>query len=122
MSGQSQYRNLHDLPNVWVRVVNLGSELRWAIDHVFLPPQLPQNGNDLHLPSHETALLYAVSNSLLHFKWHLDPEMRDPGVHDAIEAARLAIRRLNELRQKTGFVDEERLKTEIIRTMKGEGK
>ena len=83
----------------------LPGDLQYAIYHVFLPPNLPQTGDDPQAVSHETVLLAVVSDALRRFICYVDP-----GVQDAIDAGYFATLRLRDLRDSSGFVSEEKLR------------
>jgi hypothetical protein len=82
-----------------------GGEIQYAIQHVFLPPNLPQSGDDPQAVAHETVLLAIVSDALQGFSSFVNP-----GVKDAIDAAHCAIRRLCDLRDDCGFTNERMLR------------
>lgn len=82
-----------------------GDEIQYAIQHVFLPPNLPQSGDDPQSVAHETMLLAIVEGALRDFS-----SCVDPGVKDAIDAAYHGIHLLRNLRDRCGFANEGKLR------------
>jgi len=82
-----------------------GGEIEYAIQHVFLPPNLPQSGDDPQAVAHETMLLVIVSDTLQRFSSFVNS-----GAKDAIDAAHCAIRRLCDMRDNCGFINEGKLR------------
>ncbi|PHH60877.1 hypothetical protein CDD81_1082 [Ophiocordyceps australis] len=78
--------------------------IQYAVEHVFLPPKLPQK-SDTQAITHESSLLAAVSSSLELFRDHVDPEYQD-----VVHIAQLITVRFQKLRNLDGFISEDLLK------------
>ncbi|PHH88387.1 hypothetical protein CDD83_7603 [Cordyceps sp. RAO-2017] len=78
--------------------------IQFAFEHVFLPPKLPQTGDDPEAAAHETSLLATVSDALQLFFANVQPEHKS-----AVDAAIYAIHRLRCITRSDGSVDEEHL-------------
>ncbi|KJZ71039.1 hypothetical protein HIM_09566 [Hirsutella minnesotensis 3608] len=83
------------------------SSLQYAVENVFLPPQLPQKGSrDVEGP-HETSLLAAVFQTLKFFGSIVEPDSKN-----VVRGALHAMQRLATVRDpKTGFLKEAQLLT-----------
>jgi len=82
-----------------------GGEIQYAIQHVFLPPKLPQSGDDPLSVAHETMLLVAVEEALRAFSSYVDHDAKD-----SVTLAHNGIHRLRDLRDGYGFTNEEKLR------------
>ncbi|KAI9655268.1 MAG: hypothetical protein M1829_000681 [Trizodia sp. TS-e1964] len=78
--------------------------ITYAINHVFLPPKLPNSGDDSSSTIHDKALLKATSNALQRFQG-----LVDPNVKKHIKLAHDAIQRFDNLINKHGFLPETQL-------------
>ena len=76
--------------------------VKYMIDHVFLPPKLPQM--DDFNPMREDALLRALLDALKTFIIHVGPQY-----HHAIKSVDSMIENLRNILDEKGFVDEGRL-------------
>ena len=76
----------------------------FSIEHVFLPPKLPQSGDEPESAFHESQLLETVAEALKQFG-----ELSEPSLKCAIDHANLAIRKLIDLKDSEGFVIETKL-------------
>ncbi|KAF2477189.1 uncharacterized protein BDR25DRAFT_371170 [Lindgomyces ingoldianus] len=79
-------------------------DVQYAIHHVFLPPNLPQTGDNPQATAHETALLTTVTDSLQRFGSYADS-----GVKIVIDTCQHAILRLRDVRDDRGMVNEGKL-------------
>lgn len=75
-------------------------EMHYAINHVFLPPKLPQNGDDEHVVANEVALLRIVCTAFDTFRAHVQPS-----AVSAVDEAQGAIRQLCNQRDENGDVE-----------------
>lgn len=82
----------------------LPGELQYAIHHVFLPPNLPQTGDDTQAVAYGETLLTIVSNALQHFRSYVEPS-----VTGTIDAGYKATLHLRDVRDTCGFVNEGKL-------------
>ena len=80
-------------------------ELQYAFHNVFLPPNLPQTGDDTQAVAHGETLLTIVSDALQHFKFYVKS-----GVTATIDAGYSATLRLRDIRDNHGFVNEGKLR------------
>ena len=83
-----------------------GVELQYAINHVFLPPKLPQNGDDEHAVANEMSLLRIVCTAFDCFRTHVQPV-----AVTAVDEAHAAIRQLCSLRDENGGVEAKKLQS-----------
>jgi hypothetical protein len=93
----------------------LSGELQYAIHHVFLPPNLPQTGDDTQAVAHGEMLLTIVSNALRHFRSYVEPS-----VTGTIDASYKATLHLRDVRDTNGFVNEGKLR-DAFRDLEGKG-
>lgn len=80
-------------------------EIYHLIHHIFLPPKLPHSGDDPQAVAYETSLLTTTFDALRSFGSHVEPEFEY-----VVDEAYSAIRRLRDLRDTLGFMDEDRLR------------
>ncbi|TWU70430.1 hypothetical protein ED733_000359 [Metarhizium rileyi] len=80
-------------------------EIYHLIHHIFLPPKLPHSGDDPQAVAYETSLLTTTFDALRSFGSHVEPEFEY-----VVDEAYSAIRRLRDLRDNLGFMDEHRLR------------
>lgn len=79
-------------------------EVLYTVHHVFLPPKLPQSGDDPKATVHETTLVALVSDALQAFGLLIDPCSKD-----FVHIAHCAIRRLRHIKDDEGFLIEDEL-------------
>lgn len=76
-----------------------------VIQHVFLPPKLPQTGDDPQALGYERSLLTTTSDALRRFGSFVETESKS-----AVDEAYYAVRCLRDLRDDFGFIDQDGLK------------
>ncbi|KAH7118310.1 hypothetical protein EDB81DRAFT_667818 [Dactylonectria macrodidyma] len=79
-------------------------EVLYAVHHVFLPPKLPQSGDDPKAMVHDTKLVALVSDALQAFGLLIDPCSQG-----FVHIANCAIRRLRHIKDDEGFLIEDEL-------------
>jgi hypothetical protein len=82
-----------------------GAEVRYAVHHIFLPPKLPQSGDDPQAAAHEKVLLGVVLDALQAFRAYVNA-----GDKIVIDAAHSATRRLRDIRDTHGSANEKGLR------------
>ncbi|KAJ2966920.1 hypothetical protein NQ176_g9917 [Zarea fungicola] len=82
------------------------AEMQYAINHVFLPPKLPQNGDDEHGVANEMALLRMVCTAFDSFRAHVLPS-----AVSTVDEAQGAIRYLSNQRDENGDIEATQLHT-----------
>lgn len=80
-------------------------EIQYAIEHVFLPPELPQSGDDPQIVYHEASLLAIVADALQAFSTSVQPSGKA-----AVDGATAAIQRFRKIVDVNGFLNEDMLR------------
>jgi hypothetical protein len=73
-------------------------ELQYIVHHVFLPPKLPQNSDDLQPVVYEELFMSLLSNALQRFRVHVDPNVKY-----AIDVCYNAVLRIRDVKDIHGF-------------------
>ncbi|XP_044715116.1 putative very large low complexity protein [Hirsutella rhossiliensis] len=84
-------------------------EHQYAVDHVFLPPKLPQSGDDMQAAARDAQILNAVAKALQYFRLNVDANCID-----LVDAAITAINRHRQVRRVSGDVEEHRLRDAFL--------
>lgn len=82
---------------------------QYAVNHVFLPPKLPQSGDDMRTAAHDAQILTALAKALPYFRDRVDVHCRD-----LVESAATAINRHRLVRCVGGDVEEHRLRDAFL--------
>lgn len=82
------------------------AEMQYAINHVFLPPKLPQNGDNEHALANELSLLRMVCTAFDSFRAYVQP-----CAVTAVDDAQGAIRQLCNQRDENGNVEAKKLQS-----------
>lgn len=80
-------------------------DMQYALENIFLPPKLPQNGDDANIVSHEASMLALVADALQEFSTTIQA-----GDKIAIDGAAKAIKRFRKIVDGSGFLNEDMLR------------
>lgn len=80
-------------------------DIQYVVENIFLPPKLPQNGDDAYIVSHEASLLAIVVDALQAFSTTI--QASDKIVIDRVAEA---IRRFRKIINVSGFLNEDMLR------------
>lgn len=80
-------------------------DIQYVVENIFLPPKLPQNGDDAYIVSHEASMLAIVADALQEFSTTIQTSDKI-----AINGAAKAIQRFRKIIDGSGFLNEDMLR------------
>ncbi|KAK1255540.1 hypothetical protein MKX08_009535 [Trichoderma sp. CBMAI-0020] len=80
-------------------------DIQYVVENIFLPPKLPQNGDDAFIVSHEASMLAIVAYALQEFSTTIQASDKI-----AIDEALKAIQRFRKIIDGSGFLNEDMLR------------
>ncbi|PON24166.1 hypothetical protein TGAM01_v206854 [Trichoderma gamsii] len=80
-------------------------DIQYVVENIFLPPKLPQNGDDAYIVAHEASMLAIVADALQKFSTTIHASDKI-----AIDEAVKAIQRFRKIIDGSGFLNEDLLR------------